>query len=136
MKFNVRVIPIWAKLLAFVLWTLLAVFIGVRIGANGEKAKELNDANKATKQLGKRDDLVSDVSTKTRAEGNAAQATTQGATHDTQERVRTIYRNVTVAADCRQPDGVLNEIRAAGERANSSVSAASGAAAVPVSRRW
>lgn len=92
-------------------------------GYDARIAEEADSAGATQIESSRREQASADTSRTFHQDLAAALPAVEASTHETETRVRTIYRSVPVH-DCLRPAGVLRELEAARQRANAAAGAA------------
>lgn len=128
-------IPARTALLAGLLIALAGVVLGWNLGEDHLRAQQADDLQAVIDAGDAQADRTSQTNAAGRAQGAKAAIENEDHGHAVQAEVRTIYRNVAVADDCREPADVVRLGEAEVERANDRVRAAAGASAAAVPDR-
>lgn len=108
---------------------LLASFlIGIKVGSDHVRSEQLDTVTEALGQFVADGKTSSQIGADTRAAGNAQQVANQTQLETSNERIKVVYRDRLVAADCVQPPDVMQQLEATRNSANGAVRAAAGVA--------
>lgn len=133
MKIKLPTTRVWLLLIALAL--VVGLVAGWKVRGWYEDAQRTGELKGQIKAGEQQDDRTSQVNTQAGKAGARAEVAGEFEAREAEVRIRTVYRDRPVPADCSLPDGVRREVDAAIEGANDRVRASAGLPPSAVSHR-